>query len=83
MQGLPKVNLSVFTAHYMGGCQNCGPFLGPKCSVPYYNRDPKRGPNFGNYPYIVWEAAAKPNVSLSISNNLPKMNLQIALCPMP
>ena len=36
----------------MGSCQNYGPFLGyPKYSVPYYNKDPKRDPNFDNHPY--------------------------------
>ena len=35
----------------MGG-QNYGPFWGTlNKKVPYYNRDPKRDPNFDNYPY--------------------------------
>ena len=35
----------------MGRCQNYGRY--PKYSVPYYNKDPKRDPNFDNSPYIV------------------------------
>ena len=27
------------------------PFGYPKYKVPYYNKDPKRGPNIDNHPY--------------------------------
>ena len=43
-----------FVVLHMGGLSKLGSLFGyPEYEVPYYNRDPKRGPNFDNHPYIM------------------------------
>ena len=40
-------------AKHVGGCQNCGPLLGPLIIGAYYTKDPNKGPsNFDNYPRV-------------------------------
>ena len=45
--GIMEKKMETTIMGYMGGCQNSDPLFGyPKNWVLYYNRDPKKGPEF-------------------------------------
>ena len=47
IRGIMEKKMEITIMGYMSGCQNYGPFFGyPKYQVPYYNSDPKKGPQF-------------------------------------
>ena len=50
-ESLSPTQLSATVASPLGWLSKLGSLFGyPKCQVPYYNKDPKRGHNFDNHP---------------------------------